>query len=151
MNSLFKKILLVAAGTLLLFLVVFFFFILPSLKNSAPPSPTSVNPTSIPPPIQTYPTVIKNVQNQGQADENFGNAMKNSRAPYPWYASTPLQTNNYFVYFDIPQKKFFGKIYSTSNNLSGEQIIAIKTEVQVKLQTLGATPEQYPVEWQTGL
>ncbi len=142
------KIIIIGVATFVLLMA--FLFLSFYRTQQAPPQPKPT-PTSVVPIITSTNVIPTQVQKQEQADINFSKYMGKSRAPYPWYNSLPLQTPTYFVYFDIPQNHFVGKIYSSSNNLSASQVNDIKQEAEQKLKNLEVNLQQYPIVWQTGL
>src|SRR5690349_3947374 len=76
-------------------------------------------------------TIQQAIQDQQKADTNYSNWRKEIDKNYPWMGSLPLQTDNYFVYFDQENKKIIGKIYTP------DQTEQIKSEVTAKLTQLG--------------
>ncbi len=123
---------------LLIFLVSRLFN--PSQQRTIP-SPNQTNPTSIPQETGLPPSIQNDIQIQLEADKKFSQLEKQRSDNYPWYDKLPLQTDKYFVYFDINQQKFIGDIYSASEGA------LIKNEVSQKLKDLGVDINKYPIEW----
>lgn len=86
---------------------------------------------------------------QSQADKNFGDQWKKVDTLYPWYDSLPLQTDSYFVYFDLDTRSFVGKLYPSSNSSVSEdnQVIQMKQEIIKKLEELGIDTTKYKFTW----
>lgn len=87
------------------------------------------------------------IKNQEIADRDFGEWDKNNQASYPWYNKLPLQTNTYFVYFNLDTKNFVAKIYPSSSTPTESETNAIKSEVLSKLAGLGINTANYSIEW----
>lgn len=119
----------------------------PPTKGAAP-TPTAVQ-------VIISPKISSPLSNdsikQIQADKNFSKEVDRIYKKYPWYGQFPIQTDNYFVYFDIEKGLFVAKIYDLSNNLTTSQVDAIKTTIQTRLSALGVDLSQYKIEWKTGL
>lgn len=86
-------------------------------------------------------------QLQGQADKNFNQQLQNTAQQYPWFSQLPLQTDNYFVYFDLNKKQFIARIYN-GPSLTQTQLTATKNEIQSKLSSLGVNLNNFTVDWQ---
>lgn len=94
--------------------------------------------------VQSVP-IEDQVKIQSQADKNFGDWQLQVITNYPWYKQLPLQTESYFVYFDLDTKTLFAKIYSNPSDES--RIIIIKNEVSSRLTALGVDLTTFPIEW----
>ncbi|GEM_PF-3286924 len=88
---------------------------------------------------------------QAEADLNFAKNAEDITRDYPWRENLPLQTEDYFVYFDIEKKVFIGKIY-----LNGEQadsaenkIGLLKKQILAGLEALGIDLSSYRFIWKT--
>lgn len=82
---------------------------------------------------------------QNEADNNFRKRSVEIKQQYPWLTQLPLQTSNYFVYFDIDTKQFTAFLYTKGTQISEEQKSAFKTTIQTRLQQLGADLTKYPL------
>lgn len=105
-------------------------------------------------PEMVIPTIGANVQSeslkiQTQADKNFGDWQKDIYVNYPWYDKLPLQTNTYYVYFDLTKKKMIALLYpdKTATSPFYQQIDSLKKEVVGKLQGLGIPGSEGEIEW----
>jgi hypothetical protein len=90
------------------------------------------------------------IKNQSAADQDYALASQKILDKYPWIDSLPLDTKDYFVYFDEDKVQMIGRLYPQSNSpISQEnQIDAIKIEAQKKLDDLKVDTAKYPVQWQ---
>lgn len=79
---------------------------------------------------------------QTVADKNRVDTSEKIEASYPWINELPLSGQDYFIYFDIKEKKFFGIIYSSANPEAAKQI------AYAELRKLGVTPSQYQFSWE---
>jgi hypothetical protein len=52
---------------------------------------------------------------QSDADYDFGTWQEKIQTNYPWYNNLPLQTKDYFVYFDLDTQTFIAQIYTQTN------------------------------------
>ena len=84
---------------------------------------------------------------QLQSDNNFGAWQNQLYSSYPWYDHLPLQSDQYFTFFDINTRQFITDIYTDPNNT--DTIRAIKQEVVGKLQSLGIDTSKYLFVWNT--
>ena len=79
-----------------------------------------------------------------KADEGYAEWELQKNAAYPWINRIPIQTEKYFVYFDLNQKIFIGYLYPTS----GDSITTLKTEAQRVLKEVKGIPiESYKFTW----
>lgn len=122
-----------------------------SLRSSKNPPSSRVNPTVIPTPTIFQTSFIPKdpLKEQTISDENFSSWVSSVRKTYPWYKNLPLQSSEYFVYFDLEKKVFIAKLYpSKSSTVSiDEQIKIIKEHVLVSLATMGINVNLYQLEW----
>ncbi len=103
---------------------------------------TPENPEEVP--------VDDQIKNQAKADEEFGKWVSDIYTNYPWYDKLPLMTDNYFVYFDLDQKKFEGKIYIQDiSTPTPEQIQQYKDETITTLESLGVNTLEFQIHWTT--
>lgn len=132
---------LIIIGLSILFIFLFVIFSLLTKKES-------INNTNIKPTLATTPTPtlsaenLKNIKIQQQADLEFGRWQQEVKSEYPWYDKLPLQTDKYFVYFDLEQKIFIAQIYRK------EELALIKTEIFQKLKDLAVEVEKYQFKWE---
>lgn len=126
-------------------LVYLLYLVLTSNKNNN----NSLLPTPLPsisiiqnsPTGSTQPTLSQKQSDQLQADYEFGQWQKNNNNNYPWLKNLPLQSNKFYVYFDLDQKKFIADIYvpNEQNN--------IKQEVLTQLKNLGIDMGKFEITW----
>lgn len=142
-----KKIFIVLA----IIVVVFFLLILIILVSRSRQTQTTTIQNQ---PEIVIPTIGANVQSeslkiQTQADKNFGDWQKDIYTTYPWYDKLPLQTNTYYVYFDLAKKKMIALLYpdKTATSPFYQQIDSLKKEVVDKLQELGIPVAEGEIEW----
>lgn len=83
-------------------------------------------------------------QIQLQADANFGQWQNSLYQNYPWYDLLPIQSNAYFVYFDINTKRFIATLYTSP---SDSQIGELKKDILTQFQTLGIPSNKYTIVW----
>ena len=88
-------------------------------------------------------------KSQTIADQNYIEWEKSVDQSYPWLEKLPLETENYFFYFDIDTKSFVGQLYpSGSSEISeADQVTAMKAEIMTSLTNLGI-PTTFPFDWQ---
>lgn len=146
---------------LIIFLIIFIVIlgiltILPKLssrrKPTATPLPVLVAPSSSPSVTQKPEKVIsteEQIRLQSQADKDFAEKTKQTATLYPWLDKLPIQSQNYFAYFDIDQKIFIAKLYpkSSSSIPVDQQVEDLKKEVQAKLQELIPDYNNYQISW----
>lgn len=80
---------------------------------------------------------------QSYADKEVADKNKAIDSAYPWIDKLPLQTETYFVYFDVDKKTFIAKIY-TDQTHSEE---SLREDVIVSLESNGIPHGSYPIEW----
>lgn len=87
---------------------------------------------------------------QSQGDENFANWWNDVTTKYPWFEKLPLQTDNYFAYFDVERKTFVGKLYPKTSGPTSvdDQVNSMKGEIMTALTNLGINTAQFPMDWQ---
>lgn len=144
----------IALGLIVVVIVIFF----NSFTKSPTPAPTPVLlPTSIPNEVQQSPisptptlTIPQQQESQTQADKNYGAWQKGVDTSYPWYNNLPLQTPNYFVYFDLDTKKFVARLYPSQSSPTSvdTQVAGMKSEITAKLQGLGIDTSKFELDWQ---
>lgn len=84
---------------------------------------------------------------QLQSDDQFGAWQSKLYESYPWYDNFPLQTSDYFTYFDIDTKQFVSDIYGDPKNT--QRIDVIKLEVLQQVQSFGININNYKFVWNT--
>ncbi|HLL60985.1 MAG TPA: hypothetical protein VK338_04665 [Candidatus Nitrosocosmicus sp.] len=87
------------------------------------------------------PRLIKNLEKQTQADLDFGKWDQNIQDNYIWYDFLPLQTDSYFVYFDLDKRTFYATIYKIADAPK------IKEEIVSRLKGMGVNTEKYSIVW----
>lgn len=144
-----KKVIIVLIIVLILLMLAGFAVLQIQKKSSVSPSviPTPVT-SDLPIPVVSNPdevnptTVARLQEEQTKADYDYGIKQQQRYTDYPWHDSLPLQTDNYFIYFDTDELKFFGQIYNKENEE------ATKEEILTRLRELGITVENYEIIWQ---
>lgn len=139
-----KKVWTILAVLLLIFVVIFVIWRISTTVSG--PAPT-VSPTTTPVPTLSLPTptlypVEQAMEFQAQADKNFADDVARRQQTYPWLDKLPIQSDDYFVYFDVEQQKFVGKIYA-----GGGENTVIKKQITLELNDLGINAEQYGFIW----
>ncbi len=88
---------------------------------------------------------------QTEADLNFAKNAEDIIRDYPWREKLPLQTEDYFVYFDIEKKVFIGKIYLRSEpaDSAENKIGLLKKQILASLEVLGVDLSRYRFIWKT--
>lgn len=141
--------------------VLLVFIFLPLISNFGKPKPMST-----PPPVLTAPSAsptfipgssalpsgipsADQIQLQAKADQDFAEKIKQRDALYPWLDKLPIQTSNYFAYFDVDQKQFIATLFpSSASTISiDEQVNGFKSEITTKLQNLIPDYTQYNIQW----
>lgn len=126
-----------------------------STKMSLPifsPTPTlqEIPTLAIPQRLQVEPTLTEEENKlQIKYDKEFGEWQENVLNNYPWYESLPLQTENYFVYFDLDKKIFIADLYpkESAPESVDTQVTFMKNEIQNRLEVLGIDTALYNFEW----
>lgn len=151
-----KKIVIIL-GIVVCILILVFLVVRASLLTQKDPlniTPTQTNGTDISsqptfnpstpvePTVTLKPDLNQELEDQSKADREYGEIIQQQYTDYPWLEKLPLQTENYFIYFDTNEKKFFGQLYKTENQ---DQT---KAEIINKLKELGIAIEQYEIVWQ---
>ncbi|MBI2430788.1 MAG: hypothetical protein HYV39_02130 [Candidatus Levybacteria bacterium] len=145
----FKKISIITflSTVSILFIIVLFNYFTKKTINQPPllqnPTPTTFIP------INTTPSIEDQLKIQTQSDKKFSDWQKDIYKNYPWYNSLPLQTDNYFVYFDLDEKKFIAYLYPKTSSKASleEQVISFKNEIITQLGVLGADSSKYIFQW----
>lgn len=127
-------------------LILFIFSLNNSTKKFIPaffPIPT---PIALPTKTESLQDIVKQ---QTISDKNFGIWQDAIVKQYSWYQNLPLQTDDYFVYFDINQKLFIGYIYthtSSSTPLDAQEE-NIKSTALKDLEAIGVQMKNYSFKW----
>jgi hypothetical protein len=82
---------------------------------------------------------------QLQSDDLFGKWQSNLYSSYAWYDSLPLQTSDYYTYFDVNSKTFISDLYVSPTDKG--KIQSLKQEVIQQLQSLGIDTSTYKLVW----
>lgn len=143
--------------------ILLIFILSPLISNLGSPRPISTpSPILIAPsaspmstPITTPIILPSNtpsadqIKIQSQADQDFATKTNQIKTLYPWLNKLPIQTPNYYVYFDISQKQFIAKLYpsSTSTTPIDQQVTSLRNEITSKLQSLIPDYTQYNIQW----
>lgn len=83
----------------------------------------------------------KTARVQSIADENYVKRDTEIDTSYPWISKLPIYDKTYFVYFNINQKQFFGKIYNTNAPDTAKEA-ALRA-----MRTARIPVGQYPIVW----
>lgn len=100
---------------------------------------------------------LENVSSQDQAraqteaDLNFSKNAEEISNSYPWRENLPLQTDDYFLYFDIEKEVFVGKIYLNNEPQASveNRINSLKEQILLRLKALGVDTSRYQFIWKT--
>lgn len=86
---------------------------------------------------------------QDQGEKAFAESQANIQRNYPWFNKLPLQTSDYFVYFDVEKKVFVGLLYPSegSEGQIANQVVTMKAEIRNSLTSLGIDVSKYQFEW----
>lgn len=86
---------------------------------------------------------------QSKADKENADYWKSVNSQYPWYNKLPLQSANYYVYFDLNKYMFIAKLYpqKSSSIPTDAQVEFMKTEILSKLQQIGVDTKTAPIEY----
>lgn len=115
-------------------------------KIARSPAPSSIG--TIPDPSTFVPTPIPSedfAEYQTQTDKLYADQIKRQDEEYPWLQQLPLQTNDYFVYFETSNNTFTAEIYSPSRE---EQL---KQEITQRLSALNIDLSKYSIRWEVKL
>jgi len=87
---------------------------------------------------------------QSEGDHNFGQKLEQNANSFPWKDQLPLQTDQYFVYFDTDKKMFIAKLYPPANPTSAidGEVAAMKSEITQKLTAINPDTSNYKIDWQ---
>lgn len=140
-----KKIAIIAiAAVLMLCFGLIFIIFSPKSEINSNEQSQIIRPTKLP--RQQDVTMKENaaIQKQKNIDKVFADKERRIKAEYPWIYNLPLQSDKYFVYFDLQNKVFIGLLYpKTGNNV--EQL---KTIVMQELKLAKKIPvENFKFEW----
>ena len=130
----------------LVIILVFIVSILIFRPKSQPSTPNQPINTTLPIQIKSTEEQIKE---QAEADRNAGLKQEEINKNYPWLDKLPIQTNNYFVYFDTDSKFFIGKLYpkNSSTTSINTQVSNFKKEIIAKLNSLEIDTSKYTFNW----
>lgn len=125
--------------------ILFFSTLSPTPSKQSPSSPIIPTPTF----FQTQIPPKNDLEKQTISDENFSSWVSSVKNSYPWYRNLPLQTEQYFLYFDLQKKGFIGKLYPKKNNVTSidQQVANFKTIINNQLKNLGIDINLYQFEW----
>ncbi len=89
------------------------------------------------------------VKEQDRREIEFSKEQENIAQTYPWSDKLPLQTESYFVYFDVEKKAFVGLLYpiGPDQNSINSQVVDMKTKINKSLVDLGVDVAKYKFEW----
>ena len=147
-----KKLLVIAAAAVVIVGIILVVILRnPSTAPSEPVSPSPANqntssgfPTPIVQPTLTQEEFQAAIQEQKNTDEAFADSERAVKAVYPWIYNLPLQTDAYFVYFDLDKKVFIGLLYPKAEDdveqLKAEAITQLKNVKNIQV-------ENYMIEW----
>ena len=149
-----KKTIIILGIILLILLLLFFVFLRAGGNKIINNSGSNITPTlslikidedeiNIDNPEKMDPITIQKLQEQ-QTIDDFEYAQKQQEVydTYPWLDTLPLNTDTYFIYFKVEDKKFYGQIYNKENEE------AQKTEIINALRNAGIPVESYEIVWE---
>lgn len=142
-------IILVIATGLALIVVLFPLF---SSRGKPAPSPLPVLTAPSASPF-TSPKGTLSTQDQinlqAQADQDFAKRSKQIKEAYPWLDKLPIQSQKYYVYFDVNEKQFIAKLYPSSSSSTSvdQQVENMQNEIKAKLQELIPDYTKYNIRW----
>jgi len=100
--------------------------------------------------FQTIPVESVSIEDQersqGLADEEYNKEQAQIDKRYPWLDKLPLQTDSFYVYFDIKKKGFVAKLYPKDS--STKEVTQLKAQVFDSLNTLDLPVHNYPFFWE---
>lgn len=82
---------------------------------------------------------------QLQSDAAWGNWQNQVTTDYPWYDNLPLQTSDYFTYFDIDTKSFISDLYINKSDTA--KMNQLKQSILQQLQSFGIDTTKYKFVW----
>lgn len=135
--------------------IIFLFLVTRTLRTNTATQPGSqtLSPTiqsgGTIVPVSPTPTFTPDQILQTEADEKYGKWQEEVITNYPWYNELPLQTGDYFVYFDVDQKKFISQLYPKSTNPTpiNQQVENMKQRIMSELQAKKITTSNYEFVW----
>lgn len=133
------KIILAVLAIILIILVLLLNMYTAKKAHDAALTGTTPTPT-----LGIYPTlsVTEQVKTQQASDVHTGQLKADTEKQYPWLDQLPLQTTEYFVFFDEDKRKFIAKLYLKSRSAD-----VVKNEVVAELQNIPVPLDKYPIEW----
>ena len=136
---------------LVLFIVVFIAALFGSRSNqqteiTISPTPSTISPSAFP--SQSAEGYF-DLKKQDQKELEFSKEQEGMIQNYPWLNKLPLQTENYFVYFDVEKKAFVGILYPSGSDpsLVNSQVAETKARINKELTDLGVNVAKYKFEW----
>lgn len=112
---------------------------------------TSPTPTSLKP----YEQLSEEEKHYYQtiADDYYSKMQDAILKAYPWYNYFPIKGQDYFVYFDLDQKKFFGLLYPQKSSPVpiDDQISLLKEIITDRLRNVDVKTLDLPLEWEIKL
>lgn len=86
---------------------------------------------------------------QQAGDVTFGKITQQNLSNYPWLGSLPIQSSQYFVYFNVQQRKFLATIYPNKKSTMSlqDQTASIKAAISQQLSGMGIPTTVYPFVW----
>jgi hypothetical protein len=90
---------------------------------------------------------LKSQEEGDKYDAEFNKAIYTT---FPWFDQFPLQEKNYFVYYDVENKKLVGKLYPQKKASSSvdAQVNKMKSEIEARVKKIGVDSNQFNIEWQ---
>ena len=84
------------------------------------------------------------VEEQTKVDQEYASWEKDISDNYPWRKKLPLTSENYYVYFDLNNKVFIGRLYTTA----GDDVEQLKADILKILKVDEEIPiENFKFEW----
>ncbi len=108
--------------------------------NSTTQQETNLEPTP------THTVEMKAAINEAkEAAVEYDTQVAKIRADFPWLRRLPYAKERFYIYYDLEQDKFIGKLYPGP----GDNVEQMKSMIISDLKTLKEIPaDQYPIEWQ---
>lgn len=142
----------VVAGVLVVFLIILVVF--SSGSKTTPPSVSQPTPSEVQQskPSDFFstsqgsqsPEVQKAIAEQTKVDQDYAGWEKSISDSYPWRKKLPLTSEKYYVYFDLNNKVFIGRLYTTS----GDNVEQLKADILKILKVDEEIPiENFKFEW----
>lgn len=127
-----------------LLIVILLLVSLRSSQNQT--SPTTVDSNS---PYQGTPSsqeieVQNAINEQLKVDNEYADWQNKNATEFPWLKKLPLVSDRYYVYYDLAEKKFIGRLYPRAD----DSIDQLKNSILAELKgSKGIPVGKYVFEW----